>query len=206
MQPPTSDGAQTARSSTMATRTAPIRGWTYEEFARLPDDGNRYEVIAGELYVTPAPGSIHQKVSARFFTELRVFATNQHALGEVLYAPLDVIFDDGDYVQPDLVFLRKERGHLLTERGLEGPPDLVVEILSPTTARQDRGIKRDRYAHFGVPEYWIVDTDQRRVEVHCLTDSPSLPRVATDRLMWQPVEGGPILELNVAELLTDLDQ
>jgi Uma2 family endonuclease len=188
----------------MATQTAPARGWTYEEFARLPDDGNRYEVIAGELYVTPAPGSIHQKVSARIFTELRVFATNRHALGEVLYAPLDVIFEDGDYVQPDLVFLRKERGHLLTERGLEGPPDLVVEILSPTTARQDRGIKRDRYAHFGVPEYWIVDTDQRRVEVHRLAEPMSLPMVVTDRLAWQPVDGGPVLELNVAELLADL--
>jgi Uma2 family endonuclease len=189
----------------MATQSAPVHGWTYDEFARLPDDGNRYEVIAGELYVTPAPGSIHQKVSARFFTELRVFATNQHRLGEVLYAPLDVIFEDGDYVQPDLVFLRKERSHLLTDRGIEGPPDLVIEILSPTTARQDRGIKRERYAHFGVPEYWIVDIDRQRVEVLRLDDRTREPTVVTDRLTWQPVEGGPVLQLNVAELLANLD-
>jgi Uma2 family endonuclease len=184
---------------------SPVRGWTYEEFARLPDDGNRYEVIAGDLYVTPAPGSIHQKVSARFFMELRVFATNQHKLGEVLYAPLDVIFEDGDYVQPDLVFLRRERSELLTERGIEGPPDLVIEILSPATARQDRGIKRDRYAHFGVPEYWIVDTERRRVEVYRLADAVEDPIIVADRLTWQPVAGGPVLELNVAELLADLE-
>ncbi|HEX6912032.1 MAG TPA: Uma2 family endonuclease [Longimicrobium sp.] len=189
----------------MSTRSAAVRGWTYEEFARLPDDGNRYEVIAGDVYVTPAPGSIHQKVSARFFTELRVFATNQHRLGEVLYAPLDVILDEAaDYVQPDVVFLRRERGYLLTRRGIEGPPDLVVEILSPTTALQDRGIKRLRYAHFGVPEYWIVDTERHRVEVYRLQDDADDPILVTDRLRWQPVEGGPVLELNVAELLSDL--
>jgi Uma2 family endonuclease len=188
----------------MSTRSA-VRGWTYEEFSRLPDDGNRYEVIAGELYVTPAPGSIHQVVSARFFTELRVFATNQHDLGEVLYAPLDVIFSEGDYVQPDIVFLRKDHEHYRTKRGIEGPPDLVVEILSSTTARQDRGIKRERYALFGVPEYWIIDVDARRVEVYRLQDDPDQPTIVADRLTWQPVEGGPVLELNVAELLSNLD-
>jgi Uma2 family endonuclease len=188
----------------MATQSAPVRGWTYEEFARLPDDGNRYEVIAGELYVTPAPGSLHQKVSARFFTELRVFATNQHRLGEVLYAPLDVILADGDYVQPDIVFLRKEREHLYTERGIAGPPDLVVEVLSPSTARQDRGIKRERYARYGVPEYWIIDLDRHWVEVYRLQEDASHRTIVVDWLRWQPVEGGPVLELDVRELLADL--
>ena len=189
----------------MSTRSAPVRGWTYEEFARLPDDGNRYEVIDGELFVTPAPSSIHQRVSARLGTELRVFATNQHRLGEVLYAPLDVILGEADYVQPDIIFLRKERGTLLTKRGIEGPPDLVVEILSPTTAIRDRTIKRERYARHGVPEYWIVDTVARRVEVYHLHEDADSPRIVTDLLRWQPVEGGPVLELDVAELLADLE-
>lgn len=188
----------------MATQTAPAHGWTYEEFARLPDDGNRYEVIAGELYVTPAPGKVHQIVSARFGTELRVFATNLHGLGEVLYAPLDVIFADGDYLQPDIVFLRAEHEHYWTKRGIEGPPDLVVEVLSPSTARQDRVLKRERYARFGVPEYWIVDPKLRRVEVYRLQEDADRPTIVSNQLEWRPAQGGPVLELNVQELLRDL--
>jgi Uma2 family endonuclease len=189
----------------MSTQSAAVRGWTYEEFARLPDDGNRYEVIAGELFVTPAPGRTNQIVSARFGTLLRVFATDQHGLGEVLYAPLDVIFAEGDYVQPDIVFLCREREHLATRRGIEGPPDLIVEVLSSTTAMRDRGIKRERYAWFGVPEYWVVDIDRRRVEVYRLQEDADYPAIVTGRLAWQPVEGGPVLELNVAKLLAGLD-
>lgn len=181
---------------------SPVRGWTYEEFARLPDDGNRYEVIAGDLYVTPAPDMSHQEAGARLFLELRIFATRDHQLGQVLYAPVDVLFGEGDYLEPDIVFLRSDHAHYRTRRAIEGPPDLVVEILSPSSARQDRGIKRDRYAHFGVPEYWIVDTERRRVEVYRLAEDPI---IVADRLTWQPVEGGPVLELNVSELLADLE-
>jgi Uma2 family endonuclease len=184
---------------------SPVRGWTYEEFARLPDDGNRYEVIAGDLYVTPAPDTSHQVASARLFLELGSFATREHALGLVLFAPVDVLLADGDYLEPDIVFLRKDHEHYRTKRGIEGPPDLVIEILSPSTARQDRGIKRERYAHFGIPEYWIVDTERRRVEVYRLRGDVEEPIIVTDRLTWQPVEGGPVLELDVAELLADLE-
>jgi Uma2 family endonuclease len=189
----------------MSTQSAAARAWTFEEFARLPDDGNRYEVIAGELYVTPPPDITHQEASARFNWLLRGFATEQHALGRVWYAPLAVMLGDGDYLEPDIVFLLKEHEHYRTRRAIEGPPDLVVEILSPTTARQDRGIKRQRYAHFGVTEYWIVDTDRRRVEVYRLQEDPDHARLVADRLTWRPVEGGPVLEIDVAALLADLD-
>ena len=182
-----------------------VREWTYAEFARLPDDGNRYEVIAGELYVTPAPETPHQVVSGRFFIELSIFATREHKLGEVLYAPVDVLFGPGDYLEPDLVFLRSEHKHYRTRRGIEGPPDLVIEILSRSTATQDRGVKRERYAHFGVTEYWIIDPDRHRVEVYRLQEDPDRPMIVTDLLRWQPVEGGPVLELDVAELLTDVE-
>ena len=188
----------------MATQPV-VREWTYEEFARLPDDGNRYEVIAGYLYVTPSPETPHQVASGRFFIELSLFVTREHKLGEVLYAPVDVLLGPGDYLEPDIVFLRNEHKHYRTRRGIEGPPDLVIEILSPSSARQDRGVKRERYAHFGVPEYWIIDAERRRVEVYRLQEDPDQPTIVTDRLRWQPVEGGPVLELNVAELLADLD-
>jgi Uma2 family endonuclease len=187
----------------MSTQSA-VRGWTYEEFARLPDDGNRYEVIAGDLYVTPAPGTPHQIAHARFFTELRVFATNQHGLGEVLSAPLDVLFAEGDYLQPDILFIRAEHQDFQTKRGIEGPPDLVVEVLSPATSKQDRGIKRERYALYGVPEYWLIDAERGRVEVYRLQEDPDRSTVVTDWLRWEPVEGGPVLVLNVAQLLAGL--
>ncbi|HEU0300107.1 MAG TPA: Uma2 family endonuclease [Longimicrobium sp.] len=188
----------------MTTQPA-VREWTYEEFARLPDDGNRYEVIAGELYVTPAPETPHQVVSGRFFLEMANFAMKEHHLGEVLYAPLDVLFGEGDYLEPDIVFLRNEHTHYRTRRAVEGPPDLIIEIVSRSTARQDRGIKRERYAHFGVPEYWIIDADRRRVEVYRLQEDPDRPTYVTDRLQWQPVEGGPSLDMNVRELLTGVE-
>ena len=188
----------------MATHPA-VREWTYAEFARLPDDGNRYEVIAGELYVTPPPETPHQVVSGRLHLELASFAMKQHQLGEVLYSPLAVLFGEGDYMEPDLVFLRNEHKHYRTRRAIEGPPDLVIEILSPSTTRQDRGIKRERYAHYGVSEYWIIDADRRRVEVYRLQEDADRPTIVTDRLAWRPVEGGPVLELDVRELLTNLE-
>jgi Uma2 family endonuclease len=188
----------------MSTQPA-VRGWTYEEFARLPDDGNRYEVIAGELHVTPPPETPHQEASARFFMELRGFATKQHSLGLVLYAPVAVLFGEGDYLEPDIVFLRNDHGEFRTRRGIEGPPDLVVEVLSRSTARQDRGIKRERYAAYGVPEYWIVDPDRGTVEVYHLQEGAGRATIVRDRLRWQPVPAGPVLELDVRELLSGLD-
>lgn len=188
----------------MATQPA-VREWTYAEFARLPDDGNRYEVIAGDLHVTPPPDTPHQVAGSRFFMELGVFATRQHDLGELLYAPVAVLFGDGDYVEPDIVFLLHEHKHYRTKRGIEGPPDLIIEILSPSTASQDRGIKRERYAHYGVPEYWIIDPDRRRVEVYRLQEDANGRTLVSDWLRWQPVQGGPVLELDVARLLANLD-
>ncbi|HEX2076311.1 MAG TPA: Uma2 family endonuclease [Longimicrobium sp.] len=182
-----------------------VREWTYEEFARLPDDGNRYEVIAGELYVTPPPETPHQVVSGRFYLEMAGFGMKEHQLGEVLYSPLAVLFGEGDYLEPDIVFLRSDHTQYRTRRAIEGPPDLIIEILSRSTASQDRGIKRERYAHFGVPEYWIIDPDRRRVEVYRLQEDANRPTYVTDRLRWQPVEGGPVLELNIRELLTNLE-
>src|SRR5688500_11271223 len=124
----------------MATLPTPGR-WTYEEFARLPDDGNRYEVIAGELYVSPSPRPSHQLILTPLIMRLHPFV-EQFGLGRVYIGPIDVLFAEGDYLEPDLVFVRRDRLGIVSDRGLEGPPDLVVEILSPSTAKRDRTIKR----------------------------------------------------------------
>jgi Uma2 family endonuclease len=187
----------------MATHPA-RRGWSYAEFARLPDDGNRYEVLDGELCVTPSPRPAHQDVVGALTERLRPFV-RRNGLGRVYPGPVDVLFREGDYLVPDLVFVRRDQLHLVTERGVECTPDLVVEIVSPSTALRDRTVKRERYARLGVPEYWIIDADARRVEVYRLQMDADEPHVVTDRLTWQPLAGGPGLEFKVNDLLADID-
>ena len=174
--------------------------WTYAEFARLPDDGNRYEVIDGELQATPAPRPAHQALVGELTTRLTAFVRD-HDLGWIVPGPVDVLFAEGDYLEPDLVFVRRERLQVVTERGIEGAPDLVVEVASPSTARADRGIKRERYARFGVPEYWVVDADTRSVEVYRMLVDPTHPEVVRDVLTWSPVPGGPALRIDVQDAL-----
>ncbi|HEX8430067.1 MAG TPA: Uma2 family endonuclease, partial [Longimicrobium sp.] len=135
----------------MATNPA-RRGWSYAEYAQLPDDGNRYELIDGELHVTPAPRSQHQDI----LVELTIAAggfVKAHGLGKFYVAPTDVFLGEGDCVQPDLLFIRSDRLSIISERGVEGAPDLVIEIVSPSTGLRDRGLKRERYAQCGVPLY-----------------------------------------------------
>jgi Uma2 family endonuclease len=184
----------------MATHPA-RRGWSYAEFARLPDDGNRYEIIDGELFVTPSPDPVHTRIAFNLASLLERFVA-EHNLGWVTPAPVDVLLGEGDYVQPDVVFVRREHRVEITDRGIEVPPDLVVEVLSPSTAFRDRGLKRERYARFGVPEYWIIDPEARRVEVYRLAEDPDHPAlVVTDRFEWQPVPGGPVLGLVLSEFI-----
>jgi len=176
--------------------------WTYAEFARLPSEGStRYEVIDDELYVTPAPSARHQRVVTDLVVQLGAFV-RAHDLGELFVSPLDVLFAEGDYVEPDLLFVGRDRTDIVSDRGVEGAPDLVVEVLSPSTARRDRGIKLDRYRLFGVPEYWIVDPELRTVEVWKLAEGADEPVTlsAAESLRWQLMPGGPALELPLEEL------
>jgi Uma2 family endonuclease len=137
---------------------------TYRDYEALPADGRRYELHDGELSVTPAPGTRHQRVSSALNSILRTHVTS-HGLGEVLYAPIDVILADTTVVQPDLVYLEPARAHLVSDRGIEGPPTLVIEILSPSTTTIDRSRKRQLYADHGIPYYWLVDPESRTIEV-----------------------------------------
>lgn len=144
--------------------------WTYEDYHRLPDDGRRYELIAGVLHVTPAPRFDHQYIVGELFAALRDYV-RQHRLGVVIPAPFEVHLDPiARPVQPDLLFIRAEHRPAPETRSFEGPPDLVVEVLSPSTTRRDRVAKFWVYEQAGVPEYWIVDPRARLVEVYTLQD------------------------------------
>jgi len=142
---------------------------TYRDYAALPNDGRKYEIHEGELSVTPAPGTRHQQISRNFLVALDAYVSARR-LGEVLDAPIDVILSDTTIVQPDIVYVANDRRRLLTSRGIEGPPTLVVEILSPSTIEIDRHTKSQLYARHGVPYYWIVDPEACSVEVYVLAE------------------------------------
>jgi len=188
----------------MATKPV-FQTWTYDEFARLPrGDGNRYEVIAGELVVS-SPDMPHQELIGRLHVLLRPFV-DANGLGRVVLSPADVSFGPGDYFVPDMVFVRGDRLGIIRRRGIEGAPDLVIEVLSGSTAYRDRGIKRERYAHYGVAEYWVLDPDRSRIVRHRLGELAGMPAVvASGCLEWQPVPGGPTLRIDVAALFSGLE-
>lgn len=142
---------------------------TYKEYEALPADGRRYEIHDGELSVTAAPTPRHQRISANLNEILRQHVKTR-GLGEVLYAPIDCILADTTIVQPDLVYLETSRLSLVSERGIEGAPTLVVEVLSPGTTVIDRTTKSQLYARYGVPYYWMVDFEARSVEAYALAE------------------------------------
>ena len=148
----------------MAT-TQPVVKFTYEDYLTTPED-ERYELLDGDLIMVPAPNVKHQRVNAEIYTQLRHFIRDQ-GLGTLLYAPCDVVLSDTNIVQPDLLFVSREREHLLSSgENVRGAPDLVIEILSPSTAAKDRGIKRELYGKYGVTEYWLVDPIAETVSIH----------------------------------------
>ncbi|MBI2154339.1 MAG: Uma2 family endonuclease [Candidatus Rokubacteria bacterium] len=142
---------------------------TYEDYCLLPDDGRRYEILDGELYMTPSPSRAHQRFALNLLVALHAFVT-RHDSGEVFVAPFDVILAKTTVVVPDLVFVRRERLDIVTNRGIEGAPDLVVEILSPDSARRDRVEKAQLYARYDVPHYWLVDPEARAIEAFELAE------------------------------------
>jgi Uma2 family endonuclease len=138
---------------------------TYRDYETLPDDGRRYQILDGALDVTPAPSPDHQEVLARLNDAVRRHV-EADGLGRTFFAPIDVILADTTIVQPDLVFLDAGRTRLISRRGIEGAPTLVVEVLSPGTAAVDRGAKLRLYARYGVTFYWIVDLDARTIDAY----------------------------------------
>ena len=140
--------------------------WTYEDYRRLPDDRFRYEIIGGNLYMSPAPSTKHQLASVELTYALVSFV-KKHNLGRVYEAPIDVILPDlASPVQPDILFIAKERLDIVREQFIDGAPDLIVEALSPGSLRHDRHTKFQLYAAAGVKEYWIADPDACTVDVY----------------------------------------
>ncbi len=137
---------------------------SYDDWLDLPEDGRLYEILDGELFVSPAPSYRHQRISIKLLGFLIPFLARENR-GEVLHAPLGVKLSDFDVPEPDLLVVLAAHRSRISENGVQGPPDLVVEILSPGTAGLDLGVKRQLYERFGVPEYWIVDPRAEQVEV-----------------------------------------
>ena len=141
---------------------------TYQDYADL-DGGERYELLDGELILAAAPDEDHQTASLQMIVRMNAFV-NENDLGRVFHAPYDVLFADTDVVQPDLLFVSKERYHIRTPANIQGAPDLAVEILSPSSSRRDWHDRREQYARHRVREYWIIDPTNRIVSVLQLRD------------------------------------
>lgn len=137
---------------------------TYQEYRHFPEDGRRHELIDGEHYVAPAPGTGHQSASGRLFAQL-FRAIEESGLGRVFSAPTDVELSRVNVVQPDLVVVLREHERIVSPSRIVGAPDLVVEIASPSTVARDHELKRLLYERSGVPVYWLVDPDAQEVTV-----------------------------------------
>ncbi len=169
--------------------------WTLEMVHALPDDGNRYELIDGELFVTPSPATRHQRASFLLALLLAEFTRAQSL--ELLHAPCAVRLPDGGEVQPDLLAFPRVRGADLPETVDVASLVLVVEILSPSTARHDRQDKLRLYQSSGVAVYWIVDLDAHVIERWRPYDAE--PAIVRASFAWQPAPGGDALHVDVAE-------
>ena len=153
---------------------------TYEQYQYLPDDGRRYEIIEGELYATPAPGSFHQTVSRRLQFEL-MRCLEMPEIAYVFDALCDVLLADTTVIQPDLAIVSLARKSIISARAIEGPPEIVVEIFSPSTRGRDEHLKRSLYAKFGVKEYWLVDPELGQVQALALEGAEYKLRARFDR-------------------------
>ncbi len=153
--------------------TEPVRRarvtWTYSDLRAFPEDNYRYEILDGELMVTPSPTTAHQTASKRILLAL-MLEVERPGAGIVFAAPTDVIFGETRVAVPDLLVVAAARRSIITPRGIAGAPTLIVEILSPSTAATDRDRKRKLYASQGVAEYWLVDPEAHAIEVLALTE------------------------------------
>ena len=172
--------------------------WTAEQIRALPDDGLRHEVVDGEHLVTPAPRAPHQVALSELEAVLRPYV-KRHALGRVIRSPADIELDPHTLVQPDLFVTSKRRVKTWADAQ---PLRLAVEVLSPSTARADRLVKRRRFQRAKVPEYWIVDLDARLVERWRPGDRR--PEVLAGRMEWRPRPGLPPLALDLAALFREV--
>ncbi|MGI8475940.1 MAG: Uma2 family endonuclease [Thermomicrobiales bacterium] len=156
-----------------------LRPVTFEDYLALPDDGVRYELIFGELMMSPAPGMMHQHVILELASEFLSFV-RKHRAGRVFVAPFDVKLSKYSVVQPDVLVILRNNLAILNDDRVEGAPDIVVEVLSPSSRRRDLVAKMALYAEHGVPEYWAVDSKTETIEVLVLEGGRYLAYAAKD--------------------------
>jgi len=161
----------------MPTAARPDVRLTYDDFLLFPEDGKRHELIDGVHYVTASPALGHQELVGRLYLAIGNFLVGRRHLGRVFLSPADVVLSYHDVVVPDLLFVAGDQQDILTEANVQGPPALVVEILSPSTRRRDEGIKRKLFGEKGIREYWIVDPKGLRVTVFRRSDNGQFPRL-----------------------------
>lgn len=155
----------------LTTHARPI---TRHEYATIPFGAPNYQLIEGDLVMAPSPGSFHQDIAGKLYRLIGNFL-DAHPIGRVFIAPLDVHLSDINIYQPDVFFIRQENVAIIEEHGIEGAPDLVIEILSRTTEKYDLGIKRTIYARTGVEEMWIIDPAKRTLAVYHLAENAGTP-------------------------------
>jgi Uma2 family endonuclease len=177
-------------------RPAPL---TYADYCLLPEDGTRYELIEGEIFVSPAPSTRHQTVSSRLGAALNE-ALDKPGLARIFHAPTDLLLRDTTVVQPDLIIVGAARFAVITKRALEGVPDVAVEILSPGSLDRDQYIKRKLYEKFQIPEYWVVDPEQSLMTVYRLDEGTYGIRASYDRASILECPEFPTLQLPLIDV------
>jgi Uma2 family endonuclease len=183
---------------------ASLRPLTYDDLVNMPDDGQRYESIDGELIVTPAPTIKHQRVQISLIRILGAFAYETDR-AELVLPPFDVVLGHYNIVKPDLLLIASEPGHIPGDQDkFEGPPDLVVEVSSPISLWIELVRKSALYARCGVPEYWIADPEQRRMVINNLQDNQYVP-VESDAHGWLASRVFPGLRVDPSKVFSGLD-
>jgi len=192
----------------MPVMSRPHKRITAAEFLRWPDDGQRHELINGVHYVTPSPRLSHQELVGRLHLAIGNFLATRRHLGRLFVARLDVVLSDYDVVEPDLLFVAGDQQSILTKANVQGPPALVIEILSSSTRRRDEGIKRKLYEKKGVREYWLVDPKKcqvlvcRRAEDGSQPVDATLSAAADDHLETALLPG---FVLSISELFSEIE-
>ena len=172
---------------------------TRSEYEEMPPGPPYFQLIEGQLVMSPSPLTKHQRIVVRLSTQLSYY-TQENSLGEIFIAPLDVFLNDVNVYQPDIVFVSTARSHQVTEKGIEGAPDLCIEVLSKGTQRFDLGAKKKVFAQSGLGHYWIIDPEARSLAVFNLRVNSEHPvEVFTPPQSFRP-ELFPRLEINLSAL------
>ena len=175
----------------------PDRPWELEDLDAIPDDGNRYEILQGELIVSPSPGSLHQLILGELLGQFTIHL-KEHPAGKAVVGPLNVMLTRFDIALPDLIYFRNEQAGHMSDRGFDGPPAFIIEVVSPASAFYDRVRKATLYIHEGVEEYWIVEPDLKRVRRYTQPAPPDNPEDVTSGVMTSIVVPG--YSINLDEL------